>query len=518
MKIFVLAVLSLTIVSCVQPVQQNESHLKPIIILHSNDIHGRAWPFLREDGKLVGGYAAQSWLISQIRKEAEVKHAAFLLLSAGDVNTGVPESDFSEAEPDFESMKKIRYDAMVVGNHDFDHGVDLLLKQLTWVNFPFLAANLKLQTTKKPLFPSDMILNREGIRFGVFGVTTDELQKLILPEHGRKLLVEDSIETGKNTTKKLKTTGADVLIALSHLGISQSGLSIHRYIPNDDKKLAQAIPELQLIVGGHSHTFIENGIQEGNTFIVQAGYRGDFIGRVDMVWDTTKNQVVSTKAKLVEVAPEKGEDEEIKKLVEPFKKKYEKELDVPIFETSHPIPGQRNQTHQLEIPLGNLVCDALRKETKTDIAFFNSGGLRAGLPAGTVRRRHILEALPFKNLVSTGVLKGSDVVQLLNDGLRGGKFAGAVLQVSGITYEIDQGKVDNVKIGNKPIELKKDYSFSTNSYVSSGGDKLKTILKARNIKNGKLTVDEMFIQYVSKENGINTQIDGRIILKDSLNP
>lgn len=510
--------LLLALSSCVQPVHQNDSHLKQVIILHSNDIHGRAWPFIREDGKLVGGYAAQAWLISQVRKEAQEKKAAFLLLSAGDINTGVPESDFSQAKPDFESMKSIRYDAMVVGNHDLDHGVELLLKQLTWVSFPFLAANLKLQSNRKPLFPSDITLNREGIQFGVLGVTTDELQKLILPEHGRKLLVENSIECAKSSAKKLKAAGADVLIALSHLGISQSGLSIHRFIPNDDRKLAHSVPDLQLIVGGHSHTFIENGVQEGNALIVQAGYRGDFIGRVDMVWDEAKEQIVSTKARLLEVDPQKGEDEEIKRLVDPYKKKYEKELDVPIFEAAHSILGQRNQTHNLEIPLGNLVCDALRSETKTDIAFFNSGGLRAGFPAGTVRRRHILEAFPFKNLVSTGTLRGRHVIQLLNDGLRGGNFEGGVLQVSGLSYEISQGKVSSVKIENKPIELERAYTFSTNSYVGSGGDKLKAILKARNLVNQTSTVDDLLITYLSKLKTVDAKIEGRINLKDQINP
>ncbi|MFM8270324.1 MAG: bifunctional metallophosphatase/5'-nucleotidase [Pseudomonadota bacterium] len=517
MRFFLWFSLSLALSSCVQPVHQKESNLKPIIIVHSNDIHGRAWPFIREDGKQVGGYAAQAWLVSKIRKEAKEKRAAFLLLSAGDVNTGVPESDFSEAEPDFKSMVRIGYDAMVVGNHDLDRGMELLLKQLSWVNFPFLASNLKLKTNHSLLFPSDVTLNREGLKFGIFGVTTDELRKLILPEHGRKLLLEDSIQTAQKITSKLKQSGSNIVIALSHLGVGQSGLSLHRYIFNDDRKLARSISDIDLVVGGHSHTFIENGIREGNALIVQAGYRGDHIGRIDMLWDTTRNQIVSSKAELLEVDPLKGEDNEIKNLLEPYRKKYEQELDVPVFETSEAILGQRNQTHNLEIPMGNLVCDALRTETQTDIAFFNSGGLRAGLPLGIVRRRHILEALPFKNLVSTGLLKGRDVIQLLNDGLQAGKYAGAVLQVSGLSYEIKSGKVRGVKIGKTPIELNKDYSFSTNSYVASGGDKLKAIRKARNLENSPSTVDEVLTSYLSKEKKIDTRIEGRILLKDALN-
>ena len=512
--LLVVLALSLGLVSCVQPNRSREPFLTPVIIVHSNDIHGRAWPFLREDGKWVGGYAAQAELISKIRKEAEDKRAAFLLLSSGDVNTGVPESDFSDAQPDFKSMKAIGYDAMVVGNHDFDHGVELLLKQLSWVNFPFLAANLKLKRTQKPLFPSDIMIVRQGIRFGILGVTTDQLQKLILTEHAKKIVVEDAIDASTRAAKKLKTDGAEILIALSHLGVSQSGLSIHRNIPNDDRKLALKTPELDLIVGGHSHTFIKEGLREGNALIVQAGYRGDYVGRVDLFWDKETKKIISSKAQLIEVDPSNGENAEVKSQVLPYKEKYEKELGVAIFEAKSVILGQRNQTHSLELPLGNLICDAIRNQTKTDFAFFNSGGIRSSLPAGTVLRRHVLEAFPFRNLVSTGVLKGQDIVEVLNDGLRGGDFAGGVLQVSGLSYEIKNGKVSNVKVGDHSLAPNKDYTFSTNSYVISGGDKLKSILKARSVKNGPLTVDEAFTHYVSTLKVVEAKLEGRINLID----
>ncbi len=153
-----------------------------------------------------------------------------------------------------------------------------------------------------------------------------------------------------------------------------------------------------------------------------------------------------------------------------------------------------------------------------DVAFFNSGGLRSSLPAGTVQRRHILEAFPFRNLVSPGILKGRYVVELLNDGLREGDYAGGVLQVSGLFYEIKDGRVSSVKVGDQELNPNKDYSFSTNSYVSSGGDRLKAILKARSVRNGPGTVDEIFTRYVSNLKIVEAKIEGRINLKDPLNP
>jgi len=517
-KLISCACLVLLLSDCTRSVDQSPSQTSKIIIVHSNDIHGRAWPFKRPDGKWVGGYAAQAHLIAQIRKEAEADKAAFLLLSAGDVNTGVPESDFSEAKPDFEAMRAIGYDALVVGNHDFDHGIELLQKQFSWVNFPFLGANLKLKKSGNPLFPGQTKLIRNGIQFGILGVTTDELPRLIFPEHAKKLTVTDSIAAAKEGVAQLKKEGSEILIALSHLGLSATGLSLHRLIPKDDRILAKAVPELHLIIGGHSHTFLEKGLQEGSTLIAQAGYRGEYLGRVDLLWDTERKKVLSSKAQLIEVDPSKGEDFVIKSLVEPFRKKYEEDLGVVVFETKEPVLGLRNQTGTLEIPLGNLICDALRFVTKTELAFFNTGGLRSSLPAGSVRKRDVLEAFPFQNRVTTGSLKGAEVISLLNDGLRGGDFSGGVLQVSGLTYEILEGKAVNVKIGNKPISTAQTYTFSTNSYVASAGDKLKTMRKAQSLKNHKTTIDESLILYGKEHGKLEAQLEKRIQLIDLHKP
>lgn len=502
-------------ISCVQNVDRTEKSKTKIIILHTNDIHGRAWPFLKENGALEGGYAAQAFLISKIKKEAEREKAAFLLLSAGDVNTGVPESDFSEAKPDFDAMQSIGYDAMVVGNHDLDHGLDLLLKQASWVKFPVLAANLKLRANKKVIFPGSFQIAREGIQFGILGVTTDELPRLIHTEHSKNIIVEDSIRAAQIETKRLRKSGSELLIALSHLGVSEAGLSLHRFISNDDQKLAQDVPELNLIIGGHSHTFLDKGLKEGNTLIVQAGYRGNFLGRVDLLWDSERKMVVSSTAQLIKVDPKEGEDSQLKEQLEPYLTKYQEELGVVVFSTKHVIVGQRNQSGTLEIPLGNLVCDALRAETKTDLAFFNSGGLRSSLPAGDVKKRDILEAFPFRNLISTGTLKGSEVVSLLNDGLRGGNFAGGVLQVSGLSYEIKGGKIGEVLVQERPIQLDKTYSFSTNNYVFSSGDRLKTMKKARNRKNLTVTVDEALIRFGSTKKVLDNVVESRIRFQQS---
>ena len=508
----------LVLSACVGPIQKPTSSDVKIIVLHSNDIHGRAWPFKNEKGNWVGGYAAQAHLIQNIRTEAAKEGAVVLVLSAGDVNTGVPESDFSEARPDFEAMQLIPYDAMAVGNHDLDHGLPLLQKQLQWVQFPLLAANLRSAQTGKPLFNSSTVITKSGLRFGILGITTDELTRLIFSEFSKPLIVDDSIRAAQREVLALKQKGADVLIALSHLGLSETGLSLHRLIVNDDQKLAQQVPELDLIVGGHSHTYLQKGLKQGKTWIVQAGYRGEFLGRVDLTWNPESKKIVSSQAQLLEVNPEAGVDTTIQAQIEPYRKKFEADLGVPIFEAKRTIIGQRNQAGTLELPLGNLICDALRSETKTEIAFFNTGGLRSSLAQGIVKKRDLLEAFPFRNLVAIGTLTGSQIISLLNDGLRGGNFAGGVLQVSGLSYSIKNGKIDQVLMSGRPIVLNKTYSFSTNSYVVAAGDKLKTMKQAKNVKTGPQTVDAILIQFGKKNKVLDASIEGRIILSDSTVP
>lgn len=481
-----------------KPLLTSSPHLKKIVIVHTNDIHGRAWPFLREDGKWMGGYAAQANIVYQLKQEAEKENAAFLLLSAGDVNTGVPESDFTEGKPDFEAMNLMGYDAMTVGNHDLDRGLSLLEKQKTWAKFPFLTANIKSKTSVKEPWEASVLIEKNGIRIGIIGVTTDQLLNLILTEHAQKLSVHNPKTSTRKEIQKLKQQGVDLILVLSHLGVAESGLGLHQYVTNDDRKLARSLPEIDLIVGGHSHTFLDSGILEGDALIVQAGYRGDFLGKAEIFWNPKEKKVVSKKASLIEVDPEKGVDKEVKETVNSYKKLYEKELSEPVFESKEIIIGQRNRIKTLELPLGSLVCDALRAEMKTDLAFFNSGGIRSNLPKGTVRRRDILEAFPFRNTVATGTLKGREVAELLNDGVNRGRFGGGVLQVSGLRYEIKDGKVSGVWIEEKPIQLDKTYSFATNSYVISAGDKLKTMKQAKRISIHSKKTDEALIAYLKK--------------------
>ncbi|NDG28159.1 MAG: hypothetical protein EB120_13415, partial [Proteobacteria bacterium] len=348
----------------------------------------------------------------------------------------------------------------------------------------------------------------------VVGITTDQLKKLILPQHTKDLEVEDGIRAAQKEVAEVRQEGADVIILLSHLGLSGTGTSQYTQIENDDRKLAKEIPQIDVILGGHSHTELFDGLKVGNTLIAQAGYRGVYIGKVDLVWDTEKSKVVSSRAQLIPVLPSESEDPQIKQIVDPYKKRFEKELGVPIFETRVPLIGLRIDSPTPELSLGNFVCDALKEETGSEVAFFNSGGIRSSIPKGIVRKRDVLEAFPFRNQVTTGILKGSEIIDLLTDGSREVMSGGGVLQVSGLNYEVVNGAVTHVEVNGKPIEPKTDYLFATNSFVSAGGDKLKTMLKARKLRTLSLSVDEALIRFGKKQKISEATTEGRIIVRN----
>ena len=238
-----------------------------LTILHTNDHHGHFAKFDPYPVKEVGGLAAQSTLINIIRAEMENTGGHILVLSAGDINTGVPESDMLDAEPDIKMMNLIGYDAMTLGNHEFDNSLDVLMKQRKWAEFPFLSANIIKKSDGKPLVDPYTIKELGGLKVAIYGLTTEETPVLVMPENVEGLEFKNIIESSKSLIPKLRQE-ADVVIALTHLGFfDESGGGYHS---GGDFKLAEDVDGIDVIIGGHSHTVVEEAKIINETIIVQA--------------------------------------------------------------------------------------------------------------------------------------------------------------------------------------------------------------------------------------------------------
>lgn len=262
---------------------------KKITILHTNDQHSRIEPFEYAEGSRnsnKGGFARRATLIEQIREQEK----NVLLLDAGDIFQGTPYFNFYGGELEFKLMSAMQYDVATIGNHDFDNGLDGLRQQLPNATFDFVIANYDFSNTLlEGRFKPYKIIKKDGVKIGIFGLGI-ELQGLVSKDLYKETTYIDPIETAQEMTNVLKNQNCDLIICLSHLGFdygSEDKVS--------DIVLASKTKHIDLIIGGHTHTFLDAPVEklnaEGKTVLInQVGWAGLYLGRIDFYLDTMTKQ------------------------------------------------------------------------------------------------------------------------------------------------------------------------------------------------------------------------------------
>ena len=248
-----------------------------LTILHTNDMHSHIHPFTSGRNKGLGGMAQRAALIKQIRKQEE--HV--LLLDAGDIFQGTPYFNVYGGELEFKLMSKMKYDAVTLGNHDFDNGLEGLKKQLPHANFPFLIANYDFSDTiLKNTFKPYKVFRKGDLKIGVFGIGI-ELDGLVPKKLYQNTVYQDPISTANHYANILKQKErCDLVICLSHLGFKYKGEKI------SDMTFAGQTRDIDLIIGGHTHTFLKKPVKQLNldekeVLINQVGWAGINIGKID---------------------------------------------------------------------------------------------------------------------------------------------------------------------------------------------------------------------------------------------
>ena len=273
--------------------QSFNSASNKITILHTNDVHSHIDPFGPEDGRNAnqGGVARRASLIDSIRKE----NPNTLLLDAGDIFQGTPYFNFYGGELEFKLMSMLKYDAATIGNHDFDNGIDGLYAQLPHAKFEFLSANYDFKNTIMDTHVKPYkVFIKDGIKIGVFGLGI-ELNGLVDKKMYKETVYLDPIETSQEMTRILKEDeNCDLIICLSHLGYYYKDFSEKI----SDLNLAKATKDIDLIIGGHTHTFlpkptIVKNIEGKNTLVNQVGCYGINLGRIDFYFDSDKNKAAN---------------------------------------------------------------------------------------------------------------------------------------------------------------------------------------------------------------------------------
>ncbi len=484
-----------------QPAQAYEKDKTyKITILHTNDHHGHFWR--SEYGEY--GLAAQKTLVDSIRKEVAQEGGSVLLLSGGDINTGVPESDLQDAEPDFRGMNLIGYDAMAVGNHEFDNPLTVLRQQEKWAKFPFLSANIYQKSTGERLFKPWAIFTRQDIKIAVIGLTTDDTAKIGNPEYFTDIEFRKPAEEAKVVIQELNMNEKpDVIIATTHMGHYDNG--DHGSNAPGDVEMARSLPagSLAMIVGGHSQDPVcmasENKKQvnyvpgtpcapdkQNGIWIVQAHEWGKYVGRADFEFRNGEMKMVNYqlipvnlkkkvtwdngKSERVLYTPEIAENPQMLSLLTPFQNKGKAQLEVKIGSVNGLLEGDRSKVRFVQTNMGRVILAAQIARTGADFGVMSGGGIRDSIEAGDITYKSVLKVQPFGNIVVYADMSGKEVVDYLTAVAQRKPDSGAYAQLANVSFVAKEGKLTDLKIKGEPVDPAKTYRMATLSFNATGGD------------------------------------------------
>lgn len=460
----------------------------PLCILHTNDVHGHISPE-RVKGwkKRVGGSAVLAGCIEAIRAENRRKGIPTLLLDAGDIFMGTPEGNVSEGLAVTEIMNAAGYDALAIGNHEFDHGLSSLETLAESAAFPFLGANVfNSATGYLPGYLRAYIDKDFGdLRVGVIGVVTPETPAMVMPGKVGRITFKEPEEVVRNCLAALRNKRVEFTVVLSHLGYGE------------DAVLASSVGGIGVIIGGHSHDIVKKPLRipGTGTIICQAGSYGKYLGRLDLTVDPKSGRAVEFSYELISITEEScPPDPSVEAIVKKWRARVGNQFDEKIGHSHSDFTGESGGESQI----GDIVADSMREATGAQIAFHNSYGIRNPLLKGTITYRDTYKVMPFDNTLYTMLLTGGQVREILEQSLSPRR---GILQVSGIRVDYNPAAPDGRRVmavicGDEELDDDKLYSVVTNSYLAMGGDYYKTFTRGENVLNTAILDRDALNDYI----------------------
>lgn len=518
MRIIILFSVFFSLLGCTSspPESSSSPSTQYLTVLHTNDNHGRFWQ--NEKGEY--GMAARKTLIDSLRNEAKKQGHAVILLSGGDINTGIPESDLQQAEPDFKGMSLLGYDAMALGNHEFDNPIKVLNKQQQWATFPLLSANIFEKATGEHAFESYKVFEKNGLKIAVIGLTTTDTAKIGNPQYIGHLEFKEPIEVTAKLAKEIKAKyNPDVTIALTHMG---HYVDAHFGInAPGDVTLARSLPAntLDMIIGGHSQEPVcmsdtnvnddnfKPGLackpdQQNGTWIMQAHEWGKYVGKAEFKLEGEKLTLIDYTLMPVNLYVDKvqadGSTQEVlaNEYIKPdptleaflatYQAKGAKQIAGKIGSVDARLEGDRSKVRYQQTNLARVIIQAQMNAVGADFGLISGGGIRSGIEAGEISYKDVLKVHPFKNRITYMDWQGSDLWDYLNTVTSFPPDAGAYLQYHKISFERKNNQLVNVLINGEPLNKNKTYRMSLNSYNASGGDGYPALTN----KKGFVSTDE----------------------------
>jgi 5'-nucleotidase / UDP-sugar diphosphatase len=457
-------------------------------ILHVNDLHSRIEPITASDstcapeadaaGECFGGVARLASKVAELRAALAAAGENVILLDAGDQFQGSLMYTTYKGAAEAQFMEAIGFDVMALGNHEFDDGPEGLAGFLDRVSFPVISGNIDVSRSDllAGRVANHVVLELGGARIGIVSALAVDTVETASP--GEDVDFTDEIEALRADVAALEAEGLDKIIALTHVGLPR------------DLDLAAAVPGLDAIVGGHSHTLMSNSVagalpypqMVGAVPVVQAYAYGKYLGHLVLDFDAA-GQVIAAEGDTVlldaGVAPDPVIAAQVADLAGPIA---EVKARV-VAEAAAEIDGGRENCRMRECSMGNLVADAMLERVKDQgisIAIQNGGGLRASIAAGQVTMGDVLAVLPFQNTLATFEAPGATVLAALENGLsRIDEGAGRFPQVAGLRYVFDPAADPGARVVSaevregeawQPLDPAKTYGVVTNDYLRGGGD------------------------------------------------
>jgi len=496
-------------------------------ILHTNDLHSRIEQINKYDStcsekdaaeaKCFGGIARVAAKVAALRMELAGQNV--IVLDAGDQFQGSLFYTTYKGKDTAEFMNAIGYDAMAVGNHEFDDGPEGLAAFLGEVKFPVVSGNLDLSRSDllKGKIADTVVLEVGGEKIGIVSALATDTVETASP--GEDVIFQDEIESLKADVTALTDQGVTKIIALPHTGFGK------------DKEIAAAVPGLDAVVGGHSHTlFGKDGAayptMVGDVPVVSAYAYSKYLGHLVLTFDDAGHLTSATGEPILldaSVTPDPAVAARVAELAKPL----QAIRDKVVAEASAEIVGAREQCRQVECAMGNLVAEAMLDRVKDQgisIAIANGGGLRASIDAGPVTMGEVLTVLPFQNTLSTFEAKGTTILAALENGVSAVEEGeGRFPQVAGLKYSFDPAKpagarVSEVQVatslGWAPLDPAATYGVVSNNFVRGGGDGYKMFAaEAMNAYDFGPDLADVTAEYLAKHAPYTPATDGRITRK-----
>ena len=456
-------------------------YAKGLTVLFTNDIHGHL------TAEKTGGFARLCTEVRKQRKLAEGRGDDSIFVVPGDIFQGTLISSFSRGAAEFAALQACGVDAIAMGNHDFDYGLDRILKLAKAAKFPVLCANCRYRHSKTLVFKPSAFIKKGKKTLFLLGLVTPDTPRITAGQKDMKRLkFFSAIGIVKHYKKQ------NNMIILSHLGFPA------------DRHLAKSLSDT-VIIGGHTHTVLKKCRIRNKIPICQAGAYARYLGVMHLRY--AKKHLKYLDSKLIPITADIPADPKVMKVITPWIDKVKNRASNKTGRSAVSFKANGAAMHNRETVLGDLVCDAMLEKTGVDAGFVNAGGIRWGLDKGIVTFGDIYRVLPFDNRIFILKIRGKALKRVLRHIIKK-RGRNGFMQICGMSVTISHGHIRKLLIHGKPLYRNMIYSIATIGFLVRGGDGYGFLRRYRHKDTGLLLRDSL-VDFVRRHKVITWPSQGR---------